>query len=420
MRKKRIFHIVIGIVILILLALFCIGFYYVSVMKKTLKEISTGEDSKIFLSVYVLSEDKAHTLKDTVDYSYGINNSSYAPENIEDVLLQIQNALEKQPNVTKYENVFTLIDALKAEEIRAVILDDAYRDSIADAKGYEWVEEGIRKIESFEFEQKNEEKEETVPEEIPESFIVYISGIDTYGDISARSRSDVNILAIVNKKSQKLLMLATPRDYYVDFEVTGGEKDKLTHAGIYGIDQSMDALERLYGIEIDYYLRMNFSGFVNVIDALGGIEVYSDYDFSVQNIKDYHKGYNSVNGLEALAFARERYSFPTGDYQRAKNQIEVIKAVIKKCASPAILTNYGSVMEALAGSFETNMPENQIFSLMKIQIFDRASWEISSYTVDGTSSYKPTFSMPGQNLYVILPDESSVSHAKDLIKAIQE
>ncbi len=214
----------------------------------------------------------------------------------------------------------------------------------------------------------------TVPKNIPDSFVMYLSGIDTYGNVGKRSRSDVNILAIVNTETKKVLLLSTPRDAYVEYLATQGAKDKLTHAGIYGVEASMDALERLYDVGIDYYVKINFTGFIEVVDALGGIEVHSDYDFSVGTLKDYKKGYNKLNGIEALAFARERYSFPEGDYQRAKNQMEVIKAVVKKCASSSMLANYGSVMDALAGSFETNMPNAQIAALVRMQLSDHAQW----------------------------------------------
>lgn len=257
--------------------------------------------------------------------------------------------------------------------------------------------------------------QEEIPAEIPASFVLYISGIDTYGGLSARSRSDVNILMAVNTTDKKILMLATPRDFYVDFAASKGQKDKLTHAGIYGVSASMDALERLYTIKIPYYLRINFSGFIQVIDALGGVDVYSDYDFTVKNIRDYHKGYNHLTGLEALAFARERYSFANGDYQRAKNQMEVIRAVIDACTSPAFLKNYRSVMKAIGGSFETNMPEDQITALAKMQLSDNREWNMDTFTADGTSAYKPTYSMPGRNLYVILPNSESVQKAKALL-----
>ncbi len=419
MKKKRILSIVITVFAVILIALLLTGFYYISVMKRTLKEVTTAEEApKTILSVYVLQKDSAQSIEDTIGYSYGIS-SSYDSEAADRLLFTLEDLLKERPNVIEFENVFSLTDALNDQKVNAIILEEAYAESIAEAKGYEWTIEGIRKIDSFSFqEEESVSGSESVPQEIPEIFTVYISGIDTYGDINARSRSDVNILAFINTRSDKILMLSTPRDYYVDFDVTQGAKDKLTHAGIYGIESSMDALKRLYDIEIDYYLKMNFSGFVNIIDALGGIEVYSEYDFSVPNIRDYQKGYNELTGIEALAFARERYSFAIGDYQRGKNQMEVIKAVLKKCSSPAILKNYPAVMNAIAGSFDTNMPENQILSLIKMQIFDRKSWDVSSFTVDGTSSYQPTFSMPGQNLYVILPNEESIVQAKEQIKEI--
>ena len=419
MKKKSILSIVITVFAVILIALLLTGFYYISVMKRTLKEVTTAEEApKTILSVYVLQKDSAQSIEDTIGYSYGIS-SSYDSEAADRLLFTLEDLLKERPNVIEFENVFSLTDALNDQKVNAIILEEAYAEGIAEAKGYEWTIEGIRKIDSFSFqEEESVSGSESVPQEIPEIFTVYISGIDTYGDINARSRSDVNILAFINTRSDKILMLSTPRDYYVDFDVTQGAKDKLTHAGIYGIESSMDALKRLYDIEIDYYLKMNFSGFVNIIDALGGIEVYSEYDFSVPNIRDYQKGYNELTGIEALAFARERYSFAIGDYQRGKNQMEVIKAVLKKCSSPAILKNYPAVMNAIAGSFDTNMPENQILSLIKMQIFDRKSWDVSSFTVDGTSSYQPTFSMPGQNLYVILPNEESIVQAKEQIKEI--
>ena len=418
-KRKRIVWIIAATAGTALAALLATGFYYICVMKKTLEEVTTHEGTaRTVLSVYVLEKDSALTLADTAGYSYVISPSSDS-EAADRLLLTLGDLFGAEPDVAHFDTVFSLADALKDQKVGAVILEEAYAESIAEAKGYEWVAQGIRKVDSFSF--KEEEASsgfESVPEEIPEIFTVYISGIDTYGEINARSRSDVNILMFVNTISGQILMISTPRDYYVDFDVTHGEKDKLTHAGIYGVESSMDALERLYDIEIDYYLKMNFSGFVNIIDALGGVEVYSDYTFSVPNVREYQKGYNQLSGLEALAFARERYSFAVGDYQRGRNQMEVIRAVLKKCTSPAILTNFPAVMHAAAQSFETNMPQEHIVALIKMQILGGQSWEISSFTPEGTSSYQPTFSMPGQNLYVILPDEQSIAQAKELIRSI--
>ena len=422
-KKKWISYVIIGLVVAVLLTAIGLAVYYIVIGKKTLEQVTTPEEPKVVFSVYVLTEDSAESLQDTQGYPYGIGSSDAQLDAMEETLSQLEETLGEVPALTTYENLFTLVDGLQAQESRAIILNEAYVQSIAEADGYAWVADGIRRIESFvlqDVEESNTAEEMEVPENIPESFVLYISGIDTFGGLAVRSRSDVNILMTVNTQSKEILMLATPRDYYVEFSRTEGSKDKLAHAGIFGVEASIDALERLYDIDIDYYLRLNFTGFVDIIDALGGVEVYSEHDFTVKNIRDYHKGYNQLTGLEALAFARERLSFPTGDYQRVKNQMEVIKAVITKCTSPAILKNYRSVMNAIGESFETNMPEDQILSLIKMQLFDNKEWSFSTFTVDGTSAFRPTYTAPGMNLYVILPSTDAVSQAREMMEKIRQ
>lgn len=403
----------------VLLVVSGILFYYLSIMKQTLNQVTTPEEAKSVFSVYVLKEDPAQNLADTAGYRYGVSANASDKDESEQALRSLDEQLGSAPELLEYDDLFALADGLKNQECRAVVLNEAYLISIAEAQGYEWVEDGLRKITSIEVMQTGQAEEEPpAPEQLPETFLMYISGIDTFGGVGTRSRSDVNILAAVNTSTKQILLLSTPRDYYVGFSATGGQKDKLTHAGIYGVEASIDALERLYDVDIDYYLRINFTGFVEIIDALGGVDVYSDYDFTVQNIREYHKGYNHLTGLEALAFARERYSFPSGDYQRAKNQMEVIRAVIDKCASPAILQHFRTVMDAVAGSFETNMPESQITSLITRQLAENSQWETSMYTATGANAYRPTYSMPGRDLYVILPDPNSVQEAKQKIAQI--
>lgn len=403
----------------VLLIVSGILFYYFSIMKQTLNQVTTPEEVKSVFSVYVLKEDPAQTLADTAGYRYGISANASDQDESEQALHSLKEQLGISPELLEYEDLFALVDGLKKQECRAIVLNEAYLISIAEAQGYEWVEDGLRKITSIEVKQTGQTEEEpSAPEQLPETFLIYISGIDTFGGVGTRSRSDVNILAVVNTSTKQILLLSTPRDYYVDFSATKGQKDKLTHAGIYGVESSVDALERLYDVDINYYLRINFTGFIEIIDALGGVDVYSEYDFTVENIREYHKGYNHLTGLEALAFARERYSFPNGDYQRAKNQMEVIRAVIDKCASPAILQQFRTVMNAIAGSFETNMPENQITSLITRQLTENSQWETSMYTATGANAYRPTYSMPGRDLYVILPDPNSVQEAKQKIAQI--
>lgn len=395
-----------GLLLLLAAAMAVVQFFRV---KDTLEEITQPSVPIRELGVYVLEDDPAQELKDTAGYPYGALKD-------EEGLTLLGQALGEEPAWEEYPTAFALADALRKGECRAVLLEEAYQRSLSDARGYEWTETGMRKVGSLQV-----EKEETVslaaPEGEQESFLLYLSGNDTFGDVSTLSRSDVNILAAVNIRTKKMTLVATPRDFYVSFSQTGGAKDKLTHAGIYGVEASVDALENLYGLDISYYLRMNFTGFVEVVDALGGVSVYSDREFTVENIRTYQEGYNQLTGIEALAFARERMSFPEGDYQRAKNQMEVIRAVAEKASSPALLENLSKVLDAVEGNFQTNLPRDQILALAPALAGD---WEISSYTTSGWSDYRETYSMPGAELYVILPDEASVEEAASLLKETLE
>ena len=250
------------------------------------------------------------------------------------------------------------------------------------------------------------------------SFVMYISGADTWGQASTKSRSDVNIIAAVNTNTKKVLLVSTPRDYYVPLSVSNGVKDKLTHAGLYGINCSMDTLGALYGVSIPYYVKMNFTGFVNIVNAVGGVDVYSETDFTVEPEFHYVAGNNHLDGIQTLAFARERYSFAGGDRARGTHQMEVIRAVINKCMSPAILGNYADVMNGVSGSFTTNMSKEKIASLVRMQLNDMAGWDIQSISVDGSGANKTTYSVSGKSLYVMIPNESSVQNAKDRIASV--
>lgn len=418
MHERKIPSIIASVLTVILTAVYVIGAVYIGKTNNTISDVTTAEVQTDVVSMYVMDDDPAQTVNDAANYEIGIM-SSVDRENTDKTIDSIESQLGSQLNIQEYNTMFDLADALKSEEVGAIIINEAYVGIIGDVENYEWMTTDIRQITTVEHAVESApEADAEVSDETQNTFVMYLSGIDTYGGISARSRSDVNILAVVNTDTKNILLLSTPRDFYVDYSVTGGAKDKLTHAGIYGIDASIDALERLYDIDVNYYLRINFTGFMDVIDALGGISVYSDYEFTVNNVKTFQKGYNDVNGREALAFARERYSFADGDYQRGRNQMEVIRAVINKAASSSLLVNYTSVMDAIAGSFETNMPRSQIAALVRMQLSDMAQWNITSYTSSGQSMYAETFSMPGQDLYVIVPDENSIAEAKEQINAV--
>ena len=248
-------------------------------------------------------------------------------------------------------------------------------------------------------------------------FTMYISGIDSRSGLIAKSNSDVNILATVNVDTRQVLLVSTPRDFYVPLSISGGIPDKLTHAGIYGIDVSVDTMEMLYNTEIDYYFRVNFSGFEKIIDALGGVTVHSDYTFTAGGYS-YYKGENNLDGAQALRFARERKSFSTGDRQRGKNQMAVIKAVIEKAMSPAILTGYMDIMEIVSGSFETSMPYDVIAELVRDQLDKGGSWNVVSCSVDGSDGNKIPYSM-STSAYVMIPDQSTVDAAIAKIQQVK-
>ena len=257
-----------------------------------------------------------------------------------------------------------------------------------------------------------------------EPFVVYLSGVDTRGDLTDKARSDVNIIAAVNPVTKQVVLINTPRDYYVDLAGTNS-KDKLTHAGLYGVQTSMDTLGNLYGVDVQHYIRINFAGFINVVDALGGVDVYSDQAFTSVGSPGYYdpttfaEGWNHLDGKSALAFARERHAFKTGDIQRGINQMKVIDAMVNKLKSPALLMGFSKLMDAAADCFVTSLSQEQISALVRMQLGDLANWDIQSYTVTGSGAKSTKcYSAKGQSLYVMKPDENSVNEAKALIAAV--
>lgn len=414
MQRRKVWSII-SDVLCVLLTVCCIaGCFYIGKADTTVRDVARVTSETDEVGVYVLTDDPAQDIEDAADYRFGMAEA-VDRENTDATVADIEEELGRELDIGGYGDMFKLLDALKEQEVRAIILNSAYVPVAADAGNYAWVTDGLRQIASYTHETGEETAAE--PSEDNNSFIVYLSGIDTYGEVSARSRSDVNILAVVNTETKNVLLLSTPRDYYVDYSETGGAKDKLTHAGIYGVDASIDALERLYGVDVNYYLRVNFTGFTQIIDALGGVDVYSQYDFTAGG-RQFSQGYNTVNGTEALSFARERYSFEDGDIQRGRNQMEVIRAVIKKAASSSLLANYAAVMDAVSGSFETNMPQEEIAELVRMQLSDMASWNITTYTAAGQVSTGETYSAPGEMLSIVIPDEASVQEAKNMINSV--
>ena len=398
------------IISLVMTVILVLGGLYLTRGVQALNKITSGEQVD-HVDVYVLEEDPAQELSDAADYTFGVFKSPDY-DHIEETITHINEKLDTEIRVKSYRKLTEMIDALMDEEIDAVITREGYLALLDDTKGYETAKAQLRSIYQVEFRDKITEEK---PERKGNAFTVYISGIDTYGGVSNKSRSDVNILATVNPDTHQILLISTPRDYYVPLSISDGIPDKLTHAGLYGVDVSMDTIGMIYDMNVDYFFRVNFSGFEDIINSLGGITVHSDYAFSTAQGYYFDAGDNELDGAAALSFARERYSFEDGDRQRGRNQMAIIQAVMQKAMSPDILKNYQSLLDAVEGNFQTSVPYDLIASLVRDQLSSGAEWNIVSYSVNGTGGNEIPYSM-STSVYVMYPDETTVNTAKKLME----
>ena len=308
-----------------------IGCFYIKFTYNKIQDMS-GVDTKVDnVNVYVRVDDPAQGITDADGYVFGIL-STLDRTNTENIKKDIESILGHQINTIEFDTVQDLVLGLYYNQTQAIILNNAYMSFVTGTEGFEDTESKIRSIYNKNYESKitEEEANEDYLKSEGRVFTILLNGVDTRGSTITNSNSDTNILMTVNMDTHQILMISTPRDYYVPLSISGGAKDKLTHSGAYGVDVTMDTLEMLYGVNVEDYVRINFDGFIDVIDALGGITVYSDYDFEgfdndvVNMTYQFHQGYNEVNGKQALLFARERHAFAEGDRQRGKNQMAVI------------------------------------------------------------------------------------------------
>ena len=423
LQMKKVPGIVMMVVGLIVTGVLSMGSVYLS-KTVSMRDKITGASAKIDeVAVYVLSEDNARVINDIAEYKFGILKDQDR-EITDKALEEISGIVGREPDTSEEEDFFTLVDKLYTGEYGAVVMNTAYADVISETEGYEDFLEKVRAIHLTEVKTEIKWYEEetdmsqyfTLNDDV---FTLYISGIDTYGSVAKTSRSDVNIILVANTKTRQMLLLSTPRDYYVPLSISNGVKDKLTHAGIYGINCSKDTLAELYNVPIQYYFRLNFNGFIEIIDALGGITVNSNESFVTRHGKyTINQGINNLDGRQALSFARERYALKDGDRQRAKNQMEVIKQVINKMSSSSMLYNYMDIMDAVSGCIQTSMPRDMINGLVKMQINDMTKWNIVSYSADGKGTRATTYSVPRSSLYVMEPDQATIDHAKELIQKV--
>ena len=367
--------------------------------------------------VVVRADDPAASLSDAKDYTFAVHRTSAENDGGTAMIDQVENMLSSKIKVKDYSSDIEAAKAMMDGEVNGAIYNKAYTAVIAETLENDDYENQIKVLHEYAI--QTSIQEESVKGGEP--FNIMISGIDVYGDISQTSRSDVNIIVTVNPKTKRILLTSTPRDYYVPIpEVSDGQRDKLTHAGIYGVDASMRTLEELYGVDITYFVRVNFDTLIKLVDAMDGLDVYVEYPFDCYT-DEYHfdKGWHDMFGDQVLAFCRERYSFADGDNQRGRNQEQVLKALIEKMMSPSILPHYAEILDSLEGFFQLNMPQEKIAELVKMQLSDNAHWEIMKQTAAaGEGGLEPTYSAGSTPLYVMWPDTDSVKVCASRIEMI--
>ena len=387
-------------------------------------KVSQSETSYVF----VLQEDPARDIGDATGYRFGVLAHTDG-ENTAAVLGAVEKGLSdisQQP----YPNALELVQALYDKKVDAIILNEGYLAILERQEAYADFSKRTRSI--YQFTQETEMQEILPNTAITrEPFVVYCSGSDARStDINAYGLSDVNIIAVINPTTHQILLINTPRDYYVPLvsEPYIGKHDKLTHVGGLGIRECMKTLGSFYEVDVPYFVRINFTGLIEIVDSLGGIDVVSPFEFDSLGIgvldngdeTDYHfkKGPNHLNGHEALAFCRERYAFGDGDNQRGKNQMEAIRAIVEKASSSAVLTKYDALLQSIGGSVKTNMPYEDIASLLRLQISTGADWNVTSYAAEGTNA-SGTCAISGYSgLFIIRPEETSVEKARELIQTV--
>ena len=375
---------------------------------------STSNYSEYSMSVVVLKDSEVHnvTQLDSVTGPTDTDN-----ENIQKLIADIKTSQSKELTVEQSTSYLAAYTSLVSGEAKAIVLNSVFENIIESE--YPDYASKIRKIYT-----KNITKEVAAPKVSKnKSFNVYVSGIDTYGPISSVSRSDVNILMTVNQDSKKILLTTTPRDSYVPIADGGNnQKDKLTHAGIYGVDSSIHTLENLYGVDINYYVRLNFTSFLKLIDLLGGVDVYNDQEFTSRHGKfHFPVGNVHLDSEQALGFVRERYSLADGDRDRGRNQQKVIVAIIQKLTSSEALKNYSDIIQGLQDSLQTNMPIETMMDLVNAQLDSGGSYKVNSQDIKGTGQMGlPSYAMPDSNLYMMEIDDSSLAAAKSAIQDVME
>lgn len=403
-KPKRPHRIITIITLIIALVIAGVNIYGISILRSTsnlLSGIQAPDASYVTYAIVAQENEETTTTLDTATSIATVSNDPLRAKVLEALNIHTPAAVNQAiDSVSALEGAFTNqgveLAAIREESLRLVEEEDEeFHSSLITLRTLRIEADTIEVAQNL---------DATTP------YAIYISGIDTYGQISTVSRSDVNMLAVVNPDKRQILLVNIPRDYYVPLHNIGEVPDKLTHAGLYGVHTSRQTLENLFEVKIPYYVRINFTSLVDVIDAIGPIEVHSDHAF-----KSFQEGVNTLNSTQALEFSRERYSFSEGDRQRGRNQQRVIEAVIAEMSRPETATRLPQIIGSVEDSVETNLSEASLKSIINNQIDDIRGWNVTSIAVDGAGDMLPTYSYGAQPLYVMIPDAESVATAKEQI-----
>lgn len=394
-----------------------------------------SEKMAITLTTYSRKTAEAYKPSDLSGRNVGIV-SVLDEEGTQDAIKQLESKGMKNANLVEYPDQFSMVDAMYADQLDAIVLPEQFHSDLLEAANdynrYNALTTFSNTIDQYIYYDEIPEDMKNDPDSVKDitkdPFIVMISGSDSYGTLSGKSRTDVNMLAVVNPVSHEVLLVSLPRDSYMPFSCkknetacgyAAGQYDKLTHSGVYGIGTTESSIEDFLGIEINYTVQVNFSSLINVVDAIGGINVNVEPGLAVETFysngtEGVHEGMNHLDGERALAFARERHAYLDGDNQRIKNQQIVMKALMKQMMSPTMLMNYPNFLRALSTAFTTNMPSSQIRDLIRLEVSSFPNWNIQSYALAGDSSEQMCAAL-NSVAFVTLVYENDIQTAHELI-----
>lgn len=400
----------------------CMGGYYISKTQSVLSNITNvAKHAKNTVSVIVKESSSIKNKSQLNGVSVG---SLRLNEQGSKKVLKELSSEGIVLNQTEYDSMTALLEAFYNGEVDSIIINESSRSQILDMEAYSNFDSNTRVVYQTSYKVKNNDSASAVSDITSKPFNVLISGSDTRGGFDENGRSDVIMVATVNPKSHTVLLTSVPRDFYVATACDAGDGcmqgalDKITHTGIHGTNTTKRTVEQLLGIEINYTFKVGFDTVTNLVDTLGGVDVYVEPGYAVHtSALNVNEGVNHLYGEEALEYARERYAYAEGDRQRTKNQQQVLMGIVKEATKPSVITNYAAIMDTMANTFSTTMSNAEITDLIKYQLNNKPTWKMEQYMVDGTGDTLMCAEL-GDAASVMVPDQSTVKMAKDKINAV--